>query len=632
MRRPRSSCCCSAALQQRHDQQRHDVDDLDERVDRRAGGVLVGIADGVAGDGRLVRVRALAAVVAFLDVLLGVVPGAAAGGHRNRHEDTGDDRAHEHAAERLHARARTHQPVEQHDDDDWHQHRQQRRNNHFLDRRLGEHVHGLGIIRFGFAFHDAGNFLELAADLDHDRAGGATDRLHAHGAEQVRHHAADEQADDDRRIGKRELDELAGVLQFVGVVGEQHQRRETGGADGVALGHGLGGVADGVEWVGDGAHFLRQVRHFGNAAGVVGDRAIGVERDDDAGHAEHRGRGDGDAVQAAELIRAPDRQAHRQHRQRRRLHGHAQAGDDVGAVAGGRGLRDVAHRAVLGGGVVLGDDDHRRRERQADERGVVEVQGRDAFALDRHVVAEHAGGNEIERDRRQHAGDDQAAVERVHDLAAHARLDEEGADHRGDDGHAAEHQRIERGVRARGREQQAAQQHGGDDGDGVGLEQVRGHAGAVADVVADVVGDHRRIARVVLGDAGLDLAHQIGADVGALGEDAAAETGEDRNQRTAEAEAYERRQRDRLTGRRHCRQHPVVTGYPQQPEADHEQAGDGAAAERNLQRRIQPLARRLGGAHVGAHRDVHADVAGHGREHRADGEADGGELCRGTPR
>src|SRR3989338_8796936 len=63
---------------QRDNQQRDDVDDLDERVDRRAGGVLVGIAHGVAGHGRLVRVRAFAAEMIVLDVLLGVVPGAAA--------------------------------------------------------------------------------------------------------------------------------------------------------------------------------------------------------------------------------------------------------------------------------------------------------------------------------------------------------------------------------------------------------------------------------------------------------------------------------------------------------------------------------------------------------------------------
>ena len=82
-----------------------------------------------------------------------------------------------------------------------------------------------------------------------------------------------------------------------------------------------------------------------------------------------------------------------------------------------------------------------------------------------------------------------------------------------------------------------AEQHHGDRGDGVRLEQVGSHAGAVADVVADVVGDHGRVARVVLGDAGLDLPDEVGADVGGLREDAAAETREDRDQRAAEREA-----------------------------------------------------------------------------------------------
>ena len=49
-----------------------------------------------------------------------------------------------------------------------------------------------------------------------------------------------------------------------------------------------------------------------------------------------------------------------------------------------------------------------------------------------------------------------------------------------------------------------------------------------------------RVARIVLGNAGFDLADQVGADVGALGEDAAAETGEDRDQRGAEAERDQR--------------------------------------------------------------------------------------------
>ena len=101
--------------------------------------------------------------------------------------------------------------------------------------------------------------------------------------------------------------------------------------------------------------------------------------------------------------------------------------------------------------------------------------------------------------------------------------------------------------RVRAVEEDRGEHHGRDHRHRIGLEQVGRHAGAVADVVADVVGDGRRVARIVLGNAGFDLADEVGADVGALGEDAAAETGEDRDQRGAEAERDQRV--DRRCGR-----------------------------------------------------------------------------------
>ena len=93
--------------------------------------------------------------------------------------------------------------------------------------------------------------------------------------------------------------------------------------------------------------------------------------------------------------------------------------------------------------------------------------------------------------------------------------------------HAAEGERVqpEGPGRVRG-----AEQHHRDRGDGVRLEQIGCHPGAVADVVADVVGDHGRVARVVFRDAGLDLADEVRADIGGLGEDAASETGEYRDE------------------------------------------------------------------------------------------------------
>ena len=100
-----------------------------------------------------------------------------------------------------------------------------------------------------------------------------------------------------------------------------------------------------------------------------------------------------------------------------------------------------------------------------------------------------------------------------------------------------------------------AQDHRADVLGGGRLEQVGAAAGAVADVVADEVRDDARVAGIVLGDALLDLADEVGADVGGLGVDAAAELGEQGDERGPEAEAddEERRLGDGDVRRRRCR-------------------------------------------------------------------------------
>jgi hypothetical protein len=54
-----------SAREHSQEQQGHDVGDLDHRVHRRAGRVLIGIADGVASDRGLVGFRALEVLLAF---------------------------------------------------------------------------------------------------------------------------------------------------------------------------------------------------------------------------------------------------------------------------------------------------------------------------------------------------------------------------------------------------------------------------------------------------------------------------------------------------------------------------------------------------------------------------------------
>jgi hypothetical protein len=135
-----------------------------------------------------------------------------------------------------------------------------------------------------------------------------------------------------------------------------------------------------------------------------------------------------------------------------------------------------------------------------------------------------------------------------------------------------------------------------------------------------------RIARIVLRMPASTLPTEVGADVGALREDAAAESREDRDQRGAEREA-EHRLQDRR--QRAVRRDVAVAGDEheedadaEQAEADDQHAGDRAALERDVQRRADAERRGLRRAHVGAHRDVHADEAAGARQHRAEDEAD----------
>src|SRR5581483_10126545 len=90
----------SSVRQHRQQQQRHDVGDLDHRVDRGTRRVLVGVADGVAGHCGFMRIGTLAPIVTVLNVFLGIVPGAAARSHRDRDEQSGDDDAEQHGADR----------------------------------------------------------------------------------------------------------------------------------------------------------------------------------------------------------------------------------------------------------------------------------------------------------------------------------------------------------------------------------------------------------------------------------------------------------------------------------------------------------------------------------------------------
>ena len=307
---------------------------------------------------------------------------------------------------------------------------------------------------------------------------------------------------------------------------------------------------------------------------------------------------------------------------------HREALDHVGAVAGDRSLRDRHHRTFSRAGVIFGDDDDEAGDREANQPANEQTRATDRLARDGSNLApaDNIGGRDREADNGQDAGDDEAPVERAHDGIVGAELDEERADDRGHDAGGADRERVHhrRNERRRVIEEDRGEHHRRDDRHRVSLEQVGGHAGAIADVVADIVGDGGGIAGIVLGNAGLDLADEVGAHVRALGENAAPESGEDRDQRSAETERDQSINRLPVRGAmaKKPRENAKIAGDAQKREASHEQAGHRARAEGDVETAGERFRRRLRGADVGAHRDVHADEAGCARQDGADGEAD----------
>jgi hypothetical protein len=283
----------------------------------------------------------------------------------------------------------------------------------------------------------------------------------------------------------------------------------------------------------------------------------------------------------------------------------------------------VDRRLGGGAGEVAGDPQDQPGEHHADRHRARRDDPRVAAVVGQRrgrVEAGQAGeggrqvheGRRPRRERPGHRRDAEAPVDRGQAAlrAAHpGHQHAERGDQRPDRGHdQREHQPL-LAERRFAEDQRGHQRHR------VGLEEVRGHARAVADVVAHVVRDRRRVARVVLGDPLLDLADQVRADVRRLGEDAAADPHEHREQGRAEAEALQHRR-----GVTPVEQHH--DGGAEQAEAHHRHADHPTGAQGDP-RTLRPPAgqgRRGGDTHVRPGRQPHAEVADRRGETRPDQE------------
>ena len=168
-----------------------------------------------------------------------------------------------------------------------------------------------------------------------------------------------------------------------------------------------------------------------------------------------------------------------------------------------------------------------------DERGAQGAARDNGRQANPPVLARQVLEQEVTRgiggDNREDAGDPHQRGERLLEVevigTAVARLADGAVDivghhachHAQDAHHEDPHQQVHLELLRHGEQDERHQRHAGHT---VGLKTVGGRADAVAGVVAGAVGNHTRVARVVLTNLEHNL-HQVAADVGNLGEDTA---------------------------------------------------------------------------------------------------------------
>ena len=540
---------------------------------------------------------ALAAVVAALDVLLGVVPGAAGVGHEHGHHEAGDGDAAQQPHNSLSAQDQA--------GDHGHHNGQQGGGHHLLQGAPGAQIHAGGVVRVGLAFHNAGDLPELAADLHHNGLGGTLHTAHGEGGKDEGEHGADEDTHQYGGVGEGQVQHMAvaqGIqlhVDHVHIADQQGQGGQGGGADGEALAGGVGGQGDAQG--GQHAHggYADAVQALGEERGVV--RAVGGKGA--AGGQEGHNDGDGDDDNGSGGG----------------IHAQRDSADDGGGGAGLGGVGQILGGLVGVRGVVLGEVADGASAHQTGQNGDVGAPGT-------HEPVGERGG--------RHGGQNGSGVGALAEGGEQGALvgvlpgaDEEGADDRAHHAHHGHQQRQQHGVPGQvaagigGR----AQGKGGQDGAHIGLVQVGAHAGHIAHIVAHVIGDGGGVAGVILGDAGLNLAHQVGAHVGGLGEDAAAHTGEQGHEGGAHAEHDHGG--GNLSGLKvgDVLENVEPDGDIKQAQAHHGEAHNRAGGEGHVQAPVQALVGGVCGAGVGAGGDLHADEAGQGRVDAAGEEGKGDE-------
>ena len=566
----------------RNDEDGDDVDDFDHWIDGWACRVLVGIADGVAGHGGGVGEGAFAATVAFFNIFFCVVPGTAGGSHGDGDKKSGDDGADENAPKHNGSEARNGGNSDNKSDG------KKGGDDHLAESGPCHDIDAGSIVGLIIAEEDSRSGGELAPNFTDYGTRGNADGIHRAGGEDEGKESADEEADNDLGFGEGEFE--AGHsrtqgkevgFQLLNVASEKYKRGKTCGGDRIAFGHRFHGVADGVEFIGPLANRFGHARHHSDSSRVIRDRSECIEGDDDSGHGEHRHDGNGNAVEAGEVVAKENGDPDEADGESRGVGADGQACDDVRGVSGLRGFRDIPNGRIVGGCVVVRDQQDDERHKESDERGEVDAESGGDLAVVAETVWKKDLGEGPKGGGRGEGTEEDAEAEEAGGIATSEIHCEDAKDGR-ENGDSAYDEGVTEGggfgFAIATEDGEVGDENTPDQADGVSFKDICGHSGTVSHVVSDVVGDGSGIAGVIFFEFRFDFAHEVGSDVGSFGVDAASETCKHADEGSTEGEAGETvdggAEAEIFAGNH------IEGSDREKGQSDDEQAGDGSAIER----------------------------------------------------
>ena len=234
------------------------------------------------------HVRAFPAQIAFLDKFLCIVPSTTRIGHGQRQQDTPQQGAAEHTAQRRRPEQKPHHH--------WCTHSQHAGRNHPLQGRCGGNFDTPIGIRLCGTFHQSWDFFELPPNLADHVKGRITHRRHRHTAHQKREYTAEKHAGKHDRIVNLQF-EIGYVVSNGFDIGRNNgHRRQGSSADCETLTNCRCCIAELIQLVGDLTDLFPQPCHLSDTTRVVRDRTIGVDGHGNTDRRQHTHRSNPDTI------------------------------------------------------------------------------------------------------------------------------------------------------------------------------------------------------------------------------------------------------------------------------------------------------------------------------------------------